>query len=91
MPLLEKAGVAGNLDEGVISIASTDDVRAFMGQLCTLRIWAREPSVRLSKAIPLNNVGGVWRWCGPRCRRDRKTWQTGPAHLGREYEHAVLA
>lgn len=51
MTLLEKAGLAGNLDEGVISIASTDDVEAFVGQLGTLRIWAREPSVELGKSM----------------------------------------
>ncbi|MEK1928567.1 MAG: catalase C [Pararhizobium sp.] len=47
MPLLEKAGIAENLDEGVISITSIKDVAAFIGKLGTLRIWAREPSVKL--------------------------------------------
>lgn len=49
-PLLEKAGIAGNIDEGVVRIASVKDVRAFIGCLGKLRIWAREPSVKLSKA-----------------------------------------
>jgi catalase len=47
MPLLEKAGIAGDLDEGCIPFAGPKDVSAFIGNLGKLRVWAREPSVKM--------------------------------------------
>lgn len=49
VPLLEKAGIAGALDEGVLEISKKDGVRNFVGQLGVLRVWGREPSVKLGK------------------------------------------
>ena len=49
MPLLEVAGIAGKLDEGTIEL-SGKGLPAFVEQLGKLRIWAREPSVKLGKA-----------------------------------------
>jgi catalase len=49
MPLLEKAGVAESIDEGVISIESEKDAETFIAKLGKLRIWAREPLVKLSR------------------------------------------
>ncbi|HEX7108582.1 MAG TPA: catalase [Aestuariivirga sp.] len=42
-PLLEKAGIAKNRDDGVISLNSLKDVEAFVAKLSKLRIWEREP------------------------------------------------
>ncbi len=50
MPLLEKAGVAGQLDEGTIELAAGKTVAAFVKELGKLRVWGREPSVKLGKA-----------------------------------------
>jgi catalase len=47
MPLLEKAGITDNLDQGVMALASEKDVGAFVAELGKLRVWGREPSVRL--------------------------------------------
>ncbi|KRB23398.1 MULTISPECIES: catalase [Mesorhizobium] len=44
-PLLEKAGVAE--DEAVIPLASAKDVAGFVASLGDLRLWAREPKVKL--------------------------------------------
>ncbi|MBC8035794.1 MAG: catalase [Rhizobiales bacterium] len=45
-PLLEKAGIANSLDEGVIALNATKDVAGFIGSLGKLRIWEREPEVK---------------------------------------------
>jgi catalase len=46
-PLLEKAGIADNLDEGCIPLAAAKDVAVFIGGLGKLRVWGREPSVKM--------------------------------------------
>jgi catalase len=52
IPLLDKAGISGALDEGTIVISSTNDVHGFVEELSKLRVWGREPSVKLGKASP---------------------------------------
>jgi catalase len=47
MPLLEKAGAAELLDEGTVQIGSAKDVAGFVKLLGKLRVWGREPSVKL--------------------------------------------
>ena len=49
-PLLEKAGIADKLDEGVIELPGEGGLSAFVAELGKLRLWAREPSVKLGKA-----------------------------------------
>jgi len=54
MPLLRVAGIADKLDEGTIELAG-ESLKTFVEQLGKLRIWAREPSVKLGKASePVN-------------------------------------
>jgi catalase len=48
--LLNKAGVADALDEGVISLSSEEDCSSFVSQLGKLRVWGREPSIKLGTA-----------------------------------------
>jgi catalase len=50
--LLEKAGIAGDLDEGVLALPGEDGLAAFVSELGKLRVWGREPSVKLGKASP---------------------------------------
>lgn len=50
MPLLEKAGIAEALDEGVIALPGDESVDGFVSSLGKLRVWGREPSVKLGKA-----------------------------------------
>ncbi|WP_411034009.1 catalase [Shinella sp. BYT-45] len=45
--LLEKAGVAGALDEGTVELGEAEAVAPFLQSLGKLRVWAREPSVKL--------------------------------------------
>jgi catalase len=52
LPLLEKAGIVGALDEGVMNLSGEDGPTAFVSELGKLRVWAREPSVKLGKASP---------------------------------------
>ncbi|MDM9625208.1 catalase C [Rhizobium sp. S152] len=52
LPLLEKAGIAGQLDEGTVQLSGGKDVSAFIEELGKLRVWGREPSVKLGKASP---------------------------------------
>ncbi|MBY5764314.1 catalase [Rhizobium laguerreae] len=47
LPLMQKAGIADSLDEGVIALAAAKDVTAFVKVLGKLRVWGREPSVKL--------------------------------------------
>ncbi|KWV47892.1 catalase [Rhizobium altiplani] len=49
VPLLEKAGIAGMEDEGIVSLSGKDSLPSFVSKLGTLRVWAREPSVKLGK------------------------------------------
>jgi catalase len=50
LPLLEKAGIADALDEGVMTLAEAKDIASFVSELGKLRLWSREPSVKLGKA-----------------------------------------
>ncbi len=52
MPLMQKAGLADALDEGVIALPQDEDPADFVAKLGTLRVWGREPSVKLGKASP---------------------------------------
>ncbi|WP_025662111.1 catalase C [Rhizobium sp. IBUN] len=49
VPLLEKAGIAGMEDEGIVLLSGKDSLPSFVSKLGTLRVWAREPSVKLGK------------------------------------------
>jgi catalase len=47
-PLLVKAGISvEDLDEGCITIASSKDVKTFVDSLAKLRVWGREPNVKM--------------------------------------------
>ena len=46
LPLFAKAGVE-DMDEGVVELGGEEAVRAFVGKLGELRVWAREPSTKL--------------------------------------------
>ncbi|WP_027684933.1 catalase [Rhizobium leguminosarum] len=48
LPLMQKAGIADSLDEGVIALGAAMDVPAFIKALGKLRVWGREPSVKLN-------------------------------------------
>lgn len=50
MPLLEKAGIADALDEGILVLPSEEGLEGFVSSLGKLRVWGREPSVKLGKA-----------------------------------------
>ena len=50
LPLLEKAGVSGNIDEGIIELSDSKSISAFFEELGKLRVWGREPSIKLGKA-----------------------------------------
>jgi catalase len=52
LPLLEKAGVVGAEDEGIVALPGTEGLAAFVAELGKLRVWGREPSVKLGKASP---------------------------------------
>jgi len=47
LPLLEKAGAADMLDEGTVLIDGAGAVSGFLKSLGALRVWAREPSLKL--------------------------------------------
>jgi catalase len=48
LPLFEKSGVAAeDFDEGCIAVASAKDVRSFVEGLAKLRVWGREPNVKM--------------------------------------------
>jgi len=46
-PLLRKAGVAADADEGLLPIGSAKSVAAFIESCRQLRLWSREPAVKL--------------------------------------------
>jgi catalase len=47
-PLFAKAGVAeADFDEGVVALASSKDAAGFIGKLGQLRVWGREPRVKM--------------------------------------------
>ena len=46
--MFEKAGIGkADFDEGFIPLASSKDVAGFVGKLGKLRVWGREPSVKM--------------------------------------------
>jgi catalase len=45
--LFEKAGIADSLDEGCVALHSTKDVAGFLDTLGKLRLWSREPTVKM--------------------------------------------
>jgi hypothetical protein len=48
VPLFEEAGIAEtDFDEGIIALASSKDVSGFVGKLGQLRVWSREPRVKM--------------------------------------------
>ncbi len=47
LPLMQKAGIADALDEGTISLSGTGDLTGFFEEIGKLRVWGREPSVKL--------------------------------------------
>jgi len=48
LPLLQKSGISSDdLDEGCITIDSAKDAKAFVDGLGMLRVWGREPNVKL--------------------------------------------
>jgi len=49
-PLLAKAAIADALDEGVLELPGEKGLATFVGELGKLRIWGREPSIKLGKA-----------------------------------------
>jgi len=49
---LEKAGIADSLDEGVRSLPGEEGLSTFVAELGKLRVWGREPSVKLGKTSP---------------------------------------
>lgn len=50
LPLLDRAGITDALDEGTIAMPDEGGLTTFVGELGKLRVWAREPSVKLGKA-----------------------------------------
>ncbi|WP_312366991.1 catalase C [Ensifer sp.] len=52
IPLLEVAGITGAFDEGVVPLPGEEGLSAFVSQLGKLRVWGREPSVKLGSASP---------------------------------------
>jgi catalase len=47
MPLFAKAGIADSLDEGVIELTGAKEVAGFIATLGKLRLWSREPAVKM--------------------------------------------
>ena len=48
LPLFEKAGIASeDLDEGCITIGSAKEAKSFVDSLANLRVWEREPNVKM--------------------------------------------
>jgi catalase len=46
LALMKKAGIE-DLDEGTVELGSAKDIKAFVAELGKLRVWAREPSVKI--------------------------------------------
>ena len=47
LPLMQKAGIVDALDEGTIGLSGAKDVTGFFEEIGKLRVWGREPSVKL--------------------------------------------
>jgi catalase len=45
-PLLEKAGITDQADEGVVSLAVLQSVSTFINVARRQRVWEREPAIR---------------------------------------------
>ncbi len=55
LPLMEIAGISDAMDEGVLPLPGEDGLAAFVAELGKLRVWAREPSLKLGKAsVPVD-------------------------------------
>jgi catalase len=52
LPLLEKVGIADAFDEGILALPGEDGLSAFVSELGKLRVWGREPAVKLGNATP---------------------------------------
>lgn len=52
LPLLDKAGISQSLDEGTIALSDPKSATEFLSELGKLRVWGREPSLKLGKASP---------------------------------------
>jgi catalase len=50
LPLMQIAGIADRMDEGVVQLPGEGRLSDFVAKLGKLRVWAREPSVKLGKA-----------------------------------------
>ncbi|AYD05214.1 catalase C [Neorhizobium sp. NCHU2750] len=50
LPLLEKAGIGKDIDEGVLELSGGTTLTSFVEELGKLRVWGREPSVKLGAA-----------------------------------------
>ena len=49
LPLFEKAGIGQpDMDEGFVNLAGSKDVTGFIESLGQLRVWSREPNVKMS-------------------------------------------
>jgi catalase len=46
MPVFEKAAVAAEADDGVVDLAASGGIKAFITAAKRHRVWAREPSLR---------------------------------------------
>jgi catalase len=46
-PLLAKAAVLDDLDEGCVKLGAAKDIASFVAELGKLRVWARESAVKL--------------------------------------------
>jgi catalase len=46
-PLLEKAGVKGDMDEGFVKLVNAEDTSRFFKSCHQLRLWSREPKVKM--------------------------------------------
>jgi catalase len=48
LPLFERSGIAAeDFDEGCIAIGSVKDAKSFVDGLAKLRVWGREPKVKM--------------------------------------------
>lgn len=47
LPLFEKVGIADDLDDGCIALSSSKDAASFIASLGKLRVWSREPAVKM--------------------------------------------
>jgi catalase len=48
LPLLEKCGISSDdLDEGCVALETAKDAKTFVGSLGKLRVWGREPNVKM--------------------------------------------